>query len=1076
MSSPQRAPRVCRICKIKKKACGKELPICSYCFKRGFDCVYENDSDAPPISDNAGEIFKPWSLTLFPMSISTATLDRTMAYHMHYLYKVVGRSPFQAGQRFLDNFQRWLPIIAPRRLHEHIELSEQGLPGADVSVLLLAICLVTLRSGRDLDDPLLHHSAVHVTVKTLYAQVQAIMHTSIALVQTGVILSAYEYATGQIDLAFISIAACIRMTQVVGVDTTYEKLGAVQEETRLQATSEWNLWWSIIVLERFILLEYGDTSRRAPMAACPSSDVPSLPSDTESNGEYIPTYCTMSSSTIRNLSGLSSFGRQAQAIYMLDRCLNETNQSEQGHPDARLLKLQQLDKDLQERLSVFMTQTPHEPGLRCGTIATVIRSLYILHEKILSIARSLPVDADREGWMKSSEAALETITKIMIDVAKHHLDYIARSGILKIAVSMALLFDNNTPIYAVLIEIQRRMSQINPSRSQHAQIGNDLDQPLLDIGARHAHPSITTQLVNIQSANVPQQKSLQFLENLKCLYFQERDYSESSTPRTLGLATINAFTQRKYVALSYTWTPSPEEVDISDGGFLVEDIKSGHVEASSVRDTVFSRMKRYMDHVNCKYLWIDKHCILQKDGEEKEIGMQAMDRVYSLSQHPAALLSLTISTSNQLQLLADILSGHFVTRQENNYLLSSPERAADALRLLHYISSDLWFTRGWTYQENYRANMKMTLLMTHPAALNQVKAARHFGSLDGDLLISSARLYEQATKLCLAYSNHQPPPTHLDTILSRTKRYTILLASDGDSAPVAMSPSIVEDIASRNLEREWDRLAIIANCCQYAKRLNSAQLQADKHSLSLSILTLILMNGEILSNHRRDKIDARKITITKFLHGNFFHGLQSPWEKGKLIFNKSCRFANVSLSEEGVRTEGYLWRLDDEITTATFYNHTEPRKKPYRHQSKRPLEWLAEQLASRYPVLSQRLSEILELDEPSSPAQQWLLTMVVAVEEAVVQGKLFCTATLLGSGPLGVAVFVQPEDSGDESSGTGSEMSLGYDEDRYVFTSFQRAQTDRGGFNLNDLDKHVSLEVDYDPEKGDIAATIDSIN
>ena len=47
----------------------------------------------------------------------------------------------------------------------------------------------------------------------------------------------------------------------------------------------------------------------------------------------------------------------------------------------------------------------------------------------MSIAGSLPVDTDREGLVKSSEAALETITKIMIDVAKHHLDYIARHGV-----------------------------------------------------------------------------------------------------------------------------------------------------------------------------------------------------------------------------------------------------------------------------------------------------------------------------------------------------------------------------------------------------------------------------------------------------------------------------------------------------------------------------------------------------------------------------------------------------------------------------------------------------------------------
>jgi hypothetical protein len=251
MSSPQRAPRVCRICKIKKKACGKELPVCSYCFKRGFDCVYENESDTPKHSDSGGEVFKPWSLTLFPMSISTATLDKTMSYHMHYLYKVVGQSPLEAGKRFLENFQRWLPIIAPRRLHELIELSERGLPGADVSVLLLSICLVTMRSGGDLAGPFVHHTAVHVAVKTLYAQVQASMHANTALVRAGVIISAYEYASGQIDSASISIAACIRMAQVIGIGIAYDRLGAVQEETRLQAMADWNLWWSIIVLERF---------------------------------------------------------------------------------------------------------------------------------------------------------------------------------------------------------------------------------------------------------------------------------------------------------------------------------------------------------------------------------------------------------------------------------------------------------------------------------------------------------------------------------------------------------------------------------------------------------------------------------------------------------------------------------------------------------------------------------------------------------------------------------------------------------------------------------------------------------
>ncbi|EXK86449.1 hypothetical protein FOQG_09721 [Fusarium oxysporum f. sp. raphani 54005] len=386
-----------------------------------------------------------------------------------------------------------------------------------------------------------------------------------------------------------------------------------------------------------------------------------------------------------------------------------------------------------------------------------------------------------------------------------------------------------------------------------------------------------------------------------------------------------------------------------------------------------------------------------------------------------------------------------------------------------------WFSRGWTYQENYRANNNMTLLITHSPTINLEKPSHHFESLDGELLISSKDFYEEATKLCLAYSNYQPTPPYLTTILSRAKRYKISLASSDDSAPVSMSPTIIEDITSRQLEREWDRLAIIANCCQYTKRLNSTQLQGNKHSLSLSLLTLVVMNGEILRNHPRDKVDvsaARKMTITEFLHKHFYYGLDCPWENAKLTFNKGCRFANVDLTEEGVRTRGYLWRFDGEISTAQFRNYSQTRKRKRNRQPvKSPLEWLAEQLPDRYRLLSQRLYEILDLEVPSSAAEEWMLNMAGKVEEAIMMGNLLHTAKLLGSGPLGVAVFVgQGEDTdtdgdSDGSSEMDSEMSTDsddHDQGSYVFTSFDSAQFDRGGFDLNDLDKRVSLEVDCD--------------
>ncbi|KAF4453785.1 hypothetical protein F53441_3611 [Fusarium austroafricanum] len=605
------------------------------------------------------------------------------------------------------------------------------------------------------------------------------------------------------------------------------------------------------------------------------------------------------------------------------------------------------------------------------------------------------------------------------------------------------------------------------SRSRAESMGDDIHEPLRDIRARIAGSTIGAQLVNIQAVNVPQQKSLEFLENLNCLFFTDGDLydADTSTQPLLKSEVIDAFGPTKYVALSYTWKPPPEDSNAPSEGYWVEDIQTGKKEPSTVRDIVFTRMRRYMNRVDAKYLWIDKHCI-QQEGEPKQIGIQAMDRVYSLSEHPVALLSRRIKTMNQLYLLDEILSEDLVSARANL------DRVREAFRLLHYITSDTWFSRAWTFQENYRANSSMTLLITHSMGLNYNERFQQFVCLDGELYINSATFHEQATKLCLAYSNPQLRIQHRANILSRAQRYAVTLQGDDGSAPSSMSPTIIEDISKREIEKGWDRLAIIANCCQYTKRVNSDKLHHSNASLSLSLLALCLMNGEILSNHPEGEIDvesARAMPITEFLKKHFFYGLEAPWPEAKLTFNKSCRFSNIVLSEEGVKTKGYLWQLDDLISTMDFHEIQRYRK-PY----KRPLQWLAKRLYRKHRFLSKKLYKILKLYEASTAAEEWQLSMANKVEEAIEEGKDLRTAILPGTGPLGVAIFVlQPEENGSdssergESSEEGSEMSLDQEdgEERYVFTSFQAAKFHRQSFDLNDLNKHVSLEVDLARKK-----------
>ncbi len=51
---------------------------------------------------------------------------------------------------------------------------------------------------------------------------------------------------------------------------------------------------------------------------------------------------------------------------------------------------------------------------------------------------------------------------------------------------------------------------------------------------------------------------------------------------------------------------------------MVQRRNSSQYEASNVRDCVFNSVKKYMDYVSCRYLWMDKHCIEQTEGIEKE--------------------------------------------------------------------------------------------------------------------------------------------------------------------------------------------------------------------------------------------------------------------------------------------------------------------------------------------------------------------------------------------------------------------------------------------------------------------------
>ncbi|RFU26786.1 hypothetical protein B7463_g9556, partial [Scytalidium lignicola] len=573
-----------------------------------------------------------------------------------------------------------------------------------------------------------------------------------------------------------------------------------------------------------------------------------------------------------------------------------------------------------------------------------------------------------------------------------------------------------------------------------------------------------------------QKKSLGFIKNLECLYFwksheQYHRWSESKKQTVLRRQQINAFIETRYVALSYTWDPSPHEQDTQTGGYVVQS-RNASRRPSGVRNSVFKRARRYMDYVNVKYLWIDQHCIEQREGRAKETGMQAMDLVYSLSKYPVALLTRPIRSLDELRLLVQILKGQLAKERCGRFELStgaSLERALRAMQLLKDIISDLWWSRGWTYQENYRASTRMTLLIPHPRSLDcevlQVPDLL-LGTLRGELCIKSVDFHEEATKLCLAYQSQQPLNNLCESVLERAGKYTVLLQTqdaDGDVlSPESMSPTIVADITNRQLTKFWDSLSIIANC------------------------SLHLLNGEILSNDPNDRVDvlsAQASNIARYLKMQSFKKLTSPFLNKGLTFNKSCRFIDVKLTQKGIQTKGHLFRLDKLVFSRSFSS-----KLPYEPDSehglerrvRRRLRQLVDELAGcGCKFLSKKLDQFLEVDYNAKLtrtfAKNWKDLMARTIVDAIDSGKILCAASLIDQRQRhrnSSAIFIledvedgnieeENRDGRTNKNSDGSESrGRAFEDPVFVFTSSQprRERTKRS--DPNDIDRQISMIVD----------------
>ncbi|KAH8668563.1 hypothetical protein BX600DRAFT_548891 [Xylariales sp. PMI_506] len=467
-----RAIRVCLSCKTRKKKCDKVMPICTFCREKQLECNYisnprrrhgvksistgsphtsircegpvagvlqeltPTDTTVPENASRKSELHHPaleyWPEAKHgqqrPNATNTGSLRRQLVFNepswesihleVQSIIDATGQFVDDITARYFQTFQRHLPIIYRTRFQSSLLACATGhSPGT--SLLLLSICLITKLSpvdpspARDGETPAISRQTLYLAAKALLAQAQGLLSPSVHLIQANLLLAIYEYANGRPEAAFITISSCARMGYAAQINDSSRWDGPLVE-----AEEAANTWWGIVIYERVFLSELHSLEQPLVTATLPTR-LP-IEYDVLSRGHLIrpdslPS-ALVSCTASRKISG---FGGAAQAAHLLDQILKALSIADIGN---RLILLQGLDDAIQAFLAMTLPHCQEQIGIYCAAIAIAFRGLVTLHCHIMNIPQQTISVRSRtlKEWQKSSVAALDSVTKMAIDIADCH--------------------------------------------------------------------------------------------------------------------------------------------------------------------------------------------------------------------------------------------------------------------------------------------------------------------------------------------------------------------------------------------------------------------------------------------------------------------------------------------------------------------------------------------------------------------------------------------------------------------------------------------------------------------------------
>ena len=358
----------------------------------------------------------------------------------------------------------------------------------------------------------------------------------------------------------------------------------------------------------------------------------------------------------------------------------------------------------------------------------------------------------------------------------------------------------------------------------------------------------------------------------------------------MGLTTAGAIPNcTHYVAISYCWerpeydtenANTSSNASVSQPLEIVDNSIHGKTQIRLARAPphVLRRAARYAASKECGLIWIDQECIKQDDRDDKENGIQSMDRVYSNSKYPVGILKLRLQTQEELDAFA-LLASDEMTEYGRSVMEGVPwERIIHLVpgdemqqvtmfQVLLAIVSDRWFTRSWITQEAL-CSTEMVLIFEYDTSLKVPSATQQ--QIPGEAQISLRQLLNSiwwsfTPPLVVALSERPDLRENLLRVFFKVYPYT-------QHRPFQMSRytctmlSAWYMLSQTTNSRLADRLAIVANLCDYPIRINSMEAEMRGYNLDICLITQALLNGDMdVFWNRPTTMDFRGVIAAKRL-------------------------------------------------------------------------------------------------------------------------------------------------------------------------------------------------------------------